>query len=282
MTPELDPRIHAVHQERGVVEARLAAQFPGYRVLHPRQVQAADQLSLHARPDEHSPQVTEALLGEGLEILEELDGGWAWVRTVHDGYLGYARTADLLDQGGGGLQVRVLRAHVYSAPNVQASVLGRLSFGAALKVQGEPEQHGDYSWWRAAYRDGEGFVRTSATEAQTSLEPLHYLGVPYLWGGRSAWGLDCSGFTQLLVPGLPRDADQQRDVLPSVKTPQPGDLAFFPGHVGLMLDDRRMIHANATRMAVSIDTLGAGDYGRRLERELTGFGRLPIRPGLHP
>jgi len=59
--------------------------------------------------------------------------------------------------------------------------------------------------------------------------------------------------------------------------PEAGDLAFFPGHVGIMLDERRMIHANATHMAVSIEALGEGAYGRRLQAELTGYGRLRER-----
>lgn len=73
---------------------------------------------------------------------------------------------------------------------------------------------------------------------------------------------------------LPRDADQQRDFLPAVSQPQRGDLAFFARHVGLMLDERRMVHANARHMAVSVEELGAGgEYGQTLQAELLGFGR---------
>ena len=103
------------------------------------------------------------------------------------------------------------------------------------------------------------------------------LGAPYVWGGRSAWGLDCSGLTQLAYAAegrpLPRDADLQEAALTPVTQPRRGDLAFFPGHVGLMLDGRRMVHANATHMCVSVDTLGEGEYGARLAGALSGFGR---------
>lgn len=106
---------------------------------------------------------------------------------------------------------------------------------------------------------------------------LRFLETPYVWGGRSAWGLDCSGLTQVcfaaLGRALPRDADQQRAALGEVAAPRRGDLAFFPGHVGVMLDERSVVHANATRMRVSVETLGEGEYGERLARELTGFGR---------
>ncbi|ULH15827.1 SH3 domain-containing protein [Deinococcus sp. KNUC1210] len=284
MTPTLeqtlDQRIHAVNSERGVVEAALAQQFPAFTPLTPRPASAAGHLGLHARPDAQAAQVTEALYGEALEVLEELEGGWAWVRTVHDGYLGYTRSEGLGEARPAPLKITALRAHLYAAPSIKAPLLSRLSSGAGLQVLGDQEQHGEYGWWRVAYRDREGFVRTSATDPQ---EPRsgedflrQYLGVPYVWGGRSAWGIDCSGLAQLMTRlPLPRDADQQRDFLPTTQTPRLGDLAFFPGHVGIMLDERRMIHANATHMAVSIETLGEGSYGRKLAQTLTGFGRVP-------
>ncbi|GGQ99225.1 C40 family peptidase [Deinococcus ruber] len=279
-TQELDLRIHAVNTERNVVEAALAQQFPAFTALTPRPASAAGQVGLHARPDELAPQVTEALYGEALEVLEELEGGWAWIRTLHDGYLGYARSEGLSEVRPASVKITALRAHLYAAPSIKAPLLSRLSSGAGLHVLGEQEQHGEYSWWRVAFKDREGFVRTSATEPQEpgdfEDELRQYLGVPYVWGGRSAWGIDCSGLAQLVTRlPLPRDADQQRDVLPATRTPRQGDLAFFPGHVGIMLDERRMIHANATHMAVSIETLGEGSYGRKLAQTLTGFGRVP-------
>ncbi len=264
------------------MEPKLAGQYPALRVLEPRPAWAVEGLSLHLSPQEGASQVSEALPGEELELLEELPGGWNWVRTLHDSYLGYARSEGLSRQRPGwSLSVTALRGHVFAGPRIQAVVLGRLSYGAVLHLlTPDPEQHGDYLWWRVACRGGEGFVRTCVT-APPEHGPgsegfmLAFLGVPYLWGGRSVWGLDCSGRAQLASGRpLPRDADQQQRFLTPVDAPVPGDLAFFPGHVGIMLDERRMLHANATHMAVTVETLGEGGYGQRLARTLTGYGRL--------
>ncbi|ADV67505.1 C40 family peptidase [Deinococcus maricopensis] len=283
----LDARVHAVDAARRVAEVALRDQLEGeWTYLTPRAAWAArGRVSLRAAPDERTAQVTEALLGEAMEVLEALPDGWAWVRTRHDGYLGFARAGAFTTTAPEpAVTVQVPRAHLFSAPRVSAPILDDVSFGARLPVLTEgPAQEGAYGWWRVAYHEGEAFLHAAATRVPAggtvrSVAFLQrFLDTPYVWGGRSAWGLDCSGLTQLWAgPGvLPRDADQQQAALAPVEVPSAGDLAFFPGHVGIMLDERRMLHANATHMRVTVDTLGESEYGARLAADLLGFGRLP-------
>lgn len=286
MKPPLDPRLHAFDPLSQVAEEALRGQVgsEGWRYVTPRPVWAGNaRVSLRAAPDPQAAQVTEALPGEALDLLWEQDD-WARVRTRQDGYLGWARLADLIGQEWAGpLTVTALRAHAFAAPKVSAPILAELCFGAQLG-QGDGERFTEEGrhWQPVVLPGGQAaWVQAVTLGAPEETDPaafaMRFLDTPYVWGGRSAWGLDCSGLTQLsfaaVSRSLPRDADQQQAALTPVTEPQRGDLAFFPGHVGLMLDGRRMIHANATHMRVTIETLGEGEYGTRLRESCTGFGR---------
>ncbi|WP_216317684.1 C40 family peptidase [Deinococcus aestuarii] len=286
--PGLDPRLHAFDPARRLAEEALRGRLTGegWRYLTPRAGWVGRaRLSLRARPGADAPQVTEALPGEVLEVVEVREGGWAWVRTRHDGYLGWAQVAGLTftPPPGEALTVAALRGHAFAGPRVSRAVVAELCLGARLgRRPGEVVTEGGRRWVPVWLPDGgeawvgEG-VLSPAPVADAADFALRLLETPYVWGGRSAWGLDCSGLTQLtyaaLGRALPRDADQQQAALEAVGVPERGDLAFFPGHVGVMLDSRRMVHANATRMRVSVETLQEGEYGERLAREVTGFGR---------
>ena len=260
-------------------------------MLTPRNAWATGHLSLQARPETRAPQVTEALHGEALEVLQELDGGWAWVRTLHDDYLGYLKRepGDLSDMAPESrLTVTVPRTFLFAAPSIKSEVLSRPGRGASFSpLDAQPSQHGDYHWWRVSYRGQDAYLHAAATQpSKLDLETFMagHLHTPYLWGGRSAWGLDCSGLAQLWAgkdaagqSRLPRDADQQAWATTPVEHPEAGDLAFFAGHVGIMLDERRMLHANATHLQVSVETLGEGEYGQKLLAGLLGYGRIPER-----
>lgn len=284
----LDPRTNAYDEQTRLAEEKLRGQLAGsWHYLTPQPFRAGKKrLCLRARPNELAPQVTEALPGEELALLWA-EGGWARVRTAHDAYLGWLQQSEIdvdlkVNPAAPALQVTSLRAHAYAGPKVSQPVLAELCLGAWVqRAGGEVVEQDHHRWLPVLLPDGqEAWVQEVCFEAlggDRAALALRFLETPYVWGGRSAWGLDCSGLTQVVYAAcghaIPRDADQQRDALTPVDRAQAGDLAFFPGHVGLMLDERRMVHANATRMRVSVETLGEGDYGQRLQAALLGFGR---------
>ncbi|UBV43792.1 C40 family peptidase [Deinococcus taeanensis] len=286
-SPVPDPRLHAFDPAMHVAEEALRGQLPGdaWRFVQPQPAHVgAARLSLRAQPDLQSAQVTEALPGEPLQRLWDTAEGWARVRTAHDGYLGWARADGLVGPRPQGetLTVGALRAHAFAGPRISQPIRAELALGAVLtRGAGEVVTEQGRRWVPVLLPDSTDawvqevvFSPTSADVADLALQFLH---TPYVWGGRSAWGLDCSGLTQVVYAAcgraLPRDADQQQAVLTPVQTPARGDLAFFPGHVGLMLNARDMVHANATHMRVTVETLGENEYGTRLAQTLTGYGR---------
>jgi cell wall-associated NlpC family hydrolase len=131
------------------------------------------------------------------------------------------------------------------------------------------------------------YPRDTATIARTAME---WLGTPYLWGGRTGQGADCSGFVQSVFGlhgfALARDSGDQFDAGPKVEGPDSGhggaagDLWFFAfggrpvSHVGICLGDARMIHASETRGCVMIDDLGESEFGRRLTAGFVGAVRV--------
>lgn len=287
----LDSRIHAFDAPTRLAEEGLRGLLSGeeWQFIEPRPARAGNaRVSLRARPAPDAAQVTEALPGEALELLTRREDGWAWVRTRHDRYLGWAHAGALLPGPGAQgetLWVTALRAHAFAGPRVSRPVAAELCAGALLtRAPGGVVTEDGRRWVPVALPDGTGawvqeVILAPAEAANAADFALRFLETPYVWGGRSAWGLDCSGLTQLAYAArglsLPRDADQQQEVLRPVEVPGRGDLAFFPGHVGVMLDGRRLVHANATHMRVTVETLGEGEYGTRLEGALSGFGRWP-------
>ncbi|WP_338014423.1 HAD-IA family hydrolase [Deinococcus cavernae] len=287
--PRLDTRTHAYDEQQRRADITLQGKLPGegWQWVTPRRALTTRRTTLKAGPDAGATQVSEALPGEALELLWR-EGEWWRARGTHDAYLGWVKEADVTEATNWtpDLTVQALRAHAFEGPKVSSRIVAELCLGAALQrreADGEAQGNAETPGWvpvtlpggQAAWVNQACFVQPSASVTELA---LRFLEAPYVWGGRSAWGLDCSGFTQLVYAAfgqaLPRDADQQQAATRPVESPRAGDLAFFPGHVGLMLDDRRMIHANATGMRVTIETLGEGEYGERLAASRTGFGRV--------
>ena len=230
---------------------------------------------MRAEPSDRSEMVNVVLFGEAFEIVERKPK-WIKIRLQHDSYEGW------IDHQ----MCRVISADVYedlrTAPKYfQGALAGQitdefghsfsLTKGACLPgLQGESLNIGGYNF------SFNGLLHESKRSREALKETaLEYLGTPYYWGGRTTFGIDCSGFTQMVyrMNGifLPRDASQQAKKgtsLSFLEECKPGDLAFFDNsegnivHVGIVLEDYKIIHASGR---VRIDTLDhSGIYNNEL------------------
>ena len=261
-----DPRRHAYRDNLAAAGLRGRVAAPRYVTGELRQLRAP-VLPLRREPRFDATLDSEALFGETLRVFDEIEG-WAWVQLERDGYVGYmpseGLTTDLLNSTH---KVSVLRSYVYPVPDIKTPPLALLSLHSLLAVAGEEGRF-------LALKSG-GFVvaehvRKLDVPAKDFVEvALSFLGTPYLWGGRTSLGIDCSGLVQIASEAVglscPRDADMQAAEqgrpldLKSGETLARGDLVFWDGHVGIMTSGADLVHASAHHMAVVVEPLAEAE-----------------------
>ncbi|MGD1927235.1 MAG: C40 family peptidase [Paracoccaceae bacterium] len=221
-----------------------------------------DQISapftaLRPRPDFSACPDTELLFGQTVIVFERANG-WAWLQADADGYVGYAPEGALhgTQRPASTHRVATLGSNLYAEPTLKIPTLGQLPFGAEVSVLETRDGYariGPQQWLPAQHLRP---VDDSALDWVGVAEM--FVGVPYIWGGRTNWGLDCSGLVQLARQAggyaCPRDSDMQfhhaGETLPDDADLRRGDLIFWPGHVGIMTDGGTLLHANGHHMAV--------------------------------
>lgn len=196
------------------------------------------------------------LLGAAVTVFEDLEG-WSFVQAV-DGYVGYVPTEMLVAPVEVTHFVAGFATHAYAAEDMKSPDIMHLPFGTRLQVKDERHKFFETPFGfvpKKQLRLLDHPFTDPATVAQ-----LHF-GVPYLWGGNSTRGIDCSGLIAASLAGCgvacPADSDMQSDGL-GVTVAGPltrGDLVFWKGHVGMMVDAQTMIHANAHHMATVYEPL---------------------------
>lgn len=225
-----------------------------YQVIIP----FVDVYGLPGPAPERSKFDTQLVFGEVFDVGEEKDG-WCRGSCLHDGYAGHISRQYLAPLATPAThRVTALRTHIYEQPTMKSHLVTTLSFGSQLTLQKEENGY--------AQLDNGAWIYQKHV-APILAEPQNYLSVarrfietPYYWGGRSGFGIDCSGLVQvcLAAAGIsaPRDSGDQEQALGiSADKAQAGDLIFFPGHVGFMADDTHLLHANAFHMKTVIEPL---------------------------
>jgi hypothetical protein len=213
------------------------------------------------------------VFGEQFLVLDIVDDV-AFGQASRDGYVGYVATSDLGAATAPNYAVCARSSHLYSEPDMKSPPVMAVSFASALEVI---KTHPEF----LETADGQFVVRGHCRRlnepmADTAGVAELYLGTPYLWGGNSCDGLDCSGLVQaaLLACGVecPADSGQQRDtvgrLLGDNEPVESADLLFWKGHVAMALDRDRLIHATAYHMAVVVE--GINEVTDRIAGQ--GFG----------
>ena len=197
--------------------------------------------------------VSELLRGETFHALD-VTTDWAWGFCGHDGYVGYVRRDALDALEIATHRVTVQTAPLFSAANIKASIVDYWPRGA--RVTGEAE--GDFLACAEGWLHMRHVAPVEAVAGDWVAVAQSYEGLPYVWGGRGHRGIDCSGLVQVALASAgiaaPRDTDLQCEgigsPIDSDAKLQRGDILFFPGHVGIMVDGATLLHANAHWMAV--------------------------------
>jgi cell wall-associated NlpC family hydrolase len=248
------PDIAAEHLRGGVEAGRFVRGEP-MRVR-----EAAAPLRLRPRPD--APLASEVLHGETCIIYETDEEGWSWGQLQTDGYVGYLPANALAKPGRLPThRVDALRTFIYPAASIKQPAAAALSLGSLVHGVGEA---GPFIEIESGFVWASHLVPLAARAADFVAVAERFVHTPYLWGGRTSLGLDCSALVQLSLAAAgvaaPRDSDMiegafDRKLRFGEDTLRRGDLVFWKSHVGIMADPVTLLHANGHHMAVVSEPL---------------------------
>jgi cell wall-associated NlpC family hydrolase len=261
-----DPRLHAFRPD--LADARLRGEVEATRFVEGRPARiSASVADIRKAPRPDAGMNTQALFGDEVRVFDMAEG-WAWIQCERDGYVGFDDTA-LADLGAAPTHmVAVPRTFVYPGPDLKWPKSGELSLGSRVAVTGSAETRGTrYALLATGEAVVEAHLRPLDRHAEDYVAVAETLiHTPYLWGGSSGFGIDCSGLVQLSMHvtgrAVLRDSDMQAATIgkpvelgEGLSGLRRGDLVFWKGHVAIMTDAENMIHANGHTMSVAREPL---------------------------
>ena len=253
--PDLDNRLHAYRPD--LADVKLRGRISAKRFVEGVTMEVvAPVAAIHREASSKAMQTTQALFGERLMAFEITDD-WVWCQLEHDGYVGHiAKTSVSNDLTNPTHRVSVPSTFLYPMPDIKSQVPTNLPMNAKLEIVASDEKFSKLSNGKYVFTK---HVRPlNEFEADFVSVAEKFLNVPYYWGGKTFLGLDCSGLVQtsLEVCGIssPRDTDMQETqlgqnlLINDLDGLRRGDLVFWKGHVGIMTDQKTLLHANGYHM----------------------------------
>lgn len=265
MAESFDPRLTPARSD--IAAKHLEGKVKAARFVEGELYAVSDALApVRRAPSPDAPLETQVLKGERVTIYDRDDNGWAWGQLARDDYVGWlpeaALTRTLITPSH---RVTALRTFAFPGPSIKLPPAEQLPLGARIEIVEQDETFAITG--QQHYLPLRHVAPLETHEPDFVAVAERFVGTPYLWGGKSSFGIDCSGLVQVALDAAgiqaPRDSDMQERALGNSVPPSQwqalrrGDLMFWKGHVAIVRDADSIVHANAHHMATAIEPLAA-------------------------